>query len=352
MLRALRDVGHEVTVMGPLPSVSYFTLRTLNKAIKKTSGYFLDPSHAWRSAKEFSRAAERRAKGQRLDWIFAPASSSAFVCAEFDCPVIYYTDATFKLLVDSYPAYSKMLRSSIKAGNAIERAALQRARYSLVPSRWAAASALTDYQTPEDRVGIIPMGANLVSPPSREQALNERDDAVFHMLFIGVWWERKGGSIALETLKELRRRGIPAVLTVCGCNPPEKASDVQTYSFLDKSNPTDTQLLHSLFLRSHVFILPTRADASPMVLSEAAAYGLPCLSTRVGGVPEIVLDGETGNLFPLDAPVSDYADAAQRLWENKDLLRRQRSAARDRYEQYLQWSAWALTITSNYFKFK
>jgi len=61
---------------------------------------------------------------------------------------------------------------------------------------------------------------------------------------------------------------------------------------------------------SDLVLLPTRIEALPTVLLEAAACGVPAVATRVGGVPEVVDDGVTGLLFP--APEPGHASEAVR----------------------------------------
>ncbi|MBK7946173.1 MAG: glycosyltransferase family 4 protein [Flavobacteriales bacterium] len=72
---------------------------------------------------------------------------------------------------------------------------------------------------------------------------------------------------------------------------------------------------------------------------EAAAYGLPVLATRTGGVPTVVEEGRTGLLFPLDAEGQQYADAIQGLLADSARLTAMRRAARGRFEHVLNWEA-------------
>jgi glycosyltransferase involved in cell wall biosynthesis len=60
--------------------------------------------------------------------------------------------------------------------------------------------------------------------------------------------------------------------------------------------PNSAELI-SLFQQADIFCLPTKGDCLPMVLAEAGAAGLPIISTRVGGIPEIVREGENGYLI-------------------------------------------------------
>ena len=69
---------------------------------------------------------------------------------------------------------------------------------------------------------------------------------------------------------------------------------------------------------SDIFVLPSRTEAFPNALLEAMAAGLPCVATRVGGIPEIISDGRTGLMVRVDDPV-DLADALCRLMSDAPL---------------------------------
>jgi len=80
-----------------------------------------------------------------------------------------------------------------------------------------------------------------------------------------------------------------------------------------------------------IFVLPSRSEGLGLVLLEAMAAGRPVVATRVGGIPEVVVDGETGLLVPPDDP-SALAAAVLRLLRDPDLALRMGEAGRRRVE--------------------
>lgn len=70
-----------------------------------------------------------------------------------------------------------------------------------------------------------------------------------------------------------------------------------------------------------VFALPSRGDNLPVSILEAMSVGLPVVATRVGGIPELVADGETGFLVDADDPAG-LAQVLDRLAADPDERRR------------------------------
>jgi alpha-maltose-1-phosphate synthase len=106
--------------------------------------------------------------------------------------------------------------------------------------------------------------------------------------------------------------------------------------------PTDPALLE-LFRRADVFCLPTRGDAVPLSVVEAMACGAAVVASDVGGVPEVVADGETGLLVHYDggdpgAFEAALADGVNRLVRDPELARRLGAAGRRRAIEHFSWS--------------
>ncbi len=86
--------------------------------------------------------------------------------------------------------------------------------------------------------------------------------------------------------------------------------------------------VRSILSLTDVFVLPSLSEASPVALMEAAFVGVPSVATRVGGVPEIVKDGETGLLVaPADA--IGLASGIVELLGNPELRLRMGAAAEE-----------------------
>jgi glycosyltransferase involved in cell wall biosynthesis len=81
-----------------------------------------------------------------------------------------------------------------------------------------------------------------------------------------------------------------------------------------------------------IFVLPSLSEALSNALMEAMACGCAAVASRVGGNPELVLDGTTGLLFPA-GDASQLADRLQRLIDDQDLRARLSTAASERVRQ-------------------
>jgi len=87
-----------------------------------------------------------------------------------------------------------------------------------------------------------------------------------------------------------------------------------------------------VYKAADIFALASRGDAFGLALAEAGHFGLPAVSTRVGGIPEVVLHGQTGLLTPAD-DVAAFTSALAQLIDDPALRSRIGAAAAKRVEE-------------------
>ncbi len=345
MARALERHCGEVSLIGPIKPFSWNLRKAVHRGIMAATGR--NYPYAVPLIGKLGRLAGRRLSKGTYNVVFAPSSSALIARLSTQVPIVYLSDATVKIMVNYYPEFTNLSPSYLRALDDIERAAIRNSRELIYPSWWAARSAILHYGADPGKVHIVPFGANIESAPPREAALRPLSRDRCRLLFVGVDWQRKGGEIAVQTLLSLERMGVPTELTIVGCKPPNdfRHPGLRVIPFIDKNEPQGRTQLHELWSKSDFFLLPTRAECFSIALCEASAFGLPILSTHTGGLPELVLNGVNGYLFPLEAGGDEYAHRVHDLWQNRDAYQALRASSRNQFESRLNWDAWGEQVS-------
>src|SRR5581483_40578 len=108
--------------------------------------------------------------------------------------------------------------------------------------------------------------------------------------------------------------------------PPEIAERVH---FCGSLSAAEKNYLYS---QCDVFVAPSRYESFGLIFLEAMRYGKPAIGTQVGGIPEIVQDGKTGLLVPVES-ATDLADAMLTLGKDAKLRARLGAAGLKRFEE-------------------
>lgn len=148
----------------------------------------------------------------------------------------------------------------------------------------------------------------------------------------------KGHDILLAALKILVQRGEDVHLEIAGAAGTKQAQYAADLKKLVKElhleeNVTflgscSEEQVREALIHSHVFALASRSEGLGMVYLEALSCAVPTIGTNVGGVPEVIRDGETGLLTPPNDPTA-LADAIQKIGREGDLALRLSKAGRD-----------------------
>ncbi|MGA9754007.1 MAG: glycosyltransferase family 4 protein, partial [Desulfobaccales bacterium] len=159
------------------------------------------------------------------------------------------------------------------------------------------------------------------------------------IIAVGRLVETKGFHVLVEACARLRDQGLACRCLIIG-DGPEAGRLRHLVNALGVSDRVilkgklQPAALMPYFRRADVLAMPScvrnqDADGLPNVLTEAMAMEIPVVATRVSGIPELVVDGETGLLIaPDDAPA--LAEALARVLRDQNMARRLARAGRDR----------------------
>jgi colanic acid/amylovoran biosynthesis glycosyltransferase len=154
-----------------------------------------------------------------------------------------------------------------------------------------------------------------------EQFTNSTDEDRRHaeptILCLGRLVPEKGQAILLQAVSLLARRGQEANVIVAGEGPSRPAlermaEELGISSRVAFLGAVGQDEIHDFYARAWVFCLPSFAEGIPVTLMEAMAMELPVVSTRIAGIPELIVDGRTGFLVAPGRP-DELADVLQQL---------------------------------------
>ena len=210
-------------------------------------------------------------------------------------------------------------------------------RCVVVPSRWLAEQVAARYGIAARRVRAIPYGIGEAWFEARLPA-GPRTPGPLRIALVNM----KGVDVALRAFAKLRT-GHAATLELYGAHPEiprwrALAAELGIGEHVAFCGFVPNTELPRRIAGADLLLHPTAKEGFGQVLGEAAALGLPAVTSRVGAVPEVVEDGGTGLLCAPD-DVDSFARALGELAANAELRARLGSAARARAEQRWRWSA-------------
>lgn len=342
--RSLSAAGFQLQYICPLKG-RFNTLYRIKGRVLRMMGYGYSRDGEWGFLKAYAREAAERLKEAPGKILFS-CGKPQLVFLESELPTLFFDDASMPAIVKTHPGHTNFFPPIMRRLHEAERRVLEKCRYACYASEWAAEAALRCYGSKfERKVRIIPFGANMEVPrraASVEKLIATRERRKCNLLFVGRYWEEKGGPIAFAVAEELHRRGVNVCLDVVGGRPPGPAPDwVKVHGFISKKTEQGQAELDRLFRAAHFLIVPTRFEAYGLVYVEASSYGVPSLASATGGVTTIVRNGANGQCFPLDACASEYANYAEALLKNPTAYDALARSSFQEYEQRLSWNKWS-----------
>jgi glycosyltransferase involved in cell wall biosynthesis len=213
---------------------------------------------------------------------------------------------------------------------------------------------LAESRIPGSQVQILPGGVDVAyfAKPGRSRAELGLEHGVFYLLTACRLVEKKGLSVLLTALANLRPLPFPVKLLIAGDGRDRRQLEseieaqglhqqVRMLGYVSQEALRDYLHAADLFVLSSREVLDQRTglrDAETMgrVLCEAAAAGRPRLATRSGGIPSVVNHGVDGWLVPEACPHS-LAEAIHSLASTPELAAQLACRARERAGQEFDW---------------
>lgn len=142
--------------------------------------------------------------------------------------------------------------------------------------------------------------------------------------------KRAGDTV--EILARLRQEGLPVKLLLVGDGPDRvptehlarKLGVYEDVRFLGKQDPVE-----EILSIADVFLMPSGSETFGLAALEGMACGVPVVSSDIGGLPELVVDGEVGFLCPL-GDIDAFTERVRLLVTDDELQGRMAAAARAR----------------------
>ncbi|MBL4603775.1 MAG: glycosyltransferase family 4 protein [Emcibacteraceae bacterium] len=176
---------------------------------------------------------------------------------------------------------------------------------------------LKDIGMNEDKIRIVRCGVNLTLGENKK---NTRDE--IRICSLGRLVEKKGMPTLIEAVAILKKRGLAVKLSIAG-DGPEQSKITQKIKELDISDRVvmvgalENSQVASWMSEHDIFVLACQKDSNgdmdgiPVVLMEAMMLGVPVITTKISGIPELVIHGETGLLVTPES-AEELADAIEK----------------------------------------
>jgi glycosyltransferase involved in cell wall biosynthesis len=330
---SLRTWVDEIKIAGPFKSKLTLFERSLQKAynlLSKKRFIKFYPSYV----KYSNEAVQKIMDEFKPDIIFSKASIP-LVNVKLPVPYVYLSDSTIKWTKENWPQFSRL---GMEIMERWEGKVIKKATHIITFCEANANILKAYYHKPDEQITVHPI------PSALPQELSSFEDNPLSksnpvkLLLVGKEYQRKGVDIAIKAAQILNDQGIPTQLRIVGQDGDE-SENVKFMGLYSKNVPAELQAYIDNYRWAHFMIFPTRFDAAAIVPSEAAAFGVPTITNRVGGLGTTVEDGVSGIVLKKHSPAGAYAETVKDYLENPDAYQALRTSTFQRYQEKLNWYA-------------
>jgi glycogen synthase len=230
----------------------------------------------------------------------------------------------------------------------LERTGLRDCDHVIAVSEAIKKDLINIYGINDSRIAVIPNGIDVekYTPTHKPAVIEKYGIKRPYVLFVGRLSRQKGIFDLLRAARYLRKDAQIVLLTgkadtselVNELNNAIKSLRHAGKNILWVNRVVPEDELISLYSYARVFVCPSVYEPFGIINLEAMACGVPVVASRVGGIPEVVMDEVTGTLVPPGEP-KQLADAVNVLLDDEELARAMGKAGRERVERAFSWEA-------------
>jgi glycosyltransferase involved in cell wall biosynthesis len=173
------------------------------------------------------------------------------------------------------------------------------------------------------RLGVDPAQFSFRASPALPAASATSKSSRARLLCVGRLSSAKAQMLLVQACARLRDEGLDFSLTLVGDGPDRSriAQAVSSLALSDRIELTGSlnqQAVRAQLAQADIFVLPSLAEGIPVVLMEAMSSGVPCVSTPVNGIPELISHNQTG-LLATPGDLDSLATQLRRLIQTPNL---------------------------------
>lgn len=182
-----------------------------------------------------------------------------------------------------------------------------------------------------NKLEVAPLG---VDPEHFSPRIFRANPSPFTIVCVGRLVPAKGQSILIEAIEKLVKQEVNVHLHFVGDGPDRRTLENETakknlQAYIDFKGALNQAEILDIYKRSDLFVLPSFAEGIPVSLMEAMSMEIPCISTYVNGIPELIRNQIDGILV-IPADSQELATAILSLVNNPILREQMGKAGRQR----------------------
>ncbi len=266
------------------------------------------------------------------DWFFQLFNGESPFRKHSGIPYIYYLDITVALNRQFWRSWSTFSDRDFARLHQFEKHVFQQAVHLFPMSHLVRQSLIEDYDILPEKITVVGSSGNFKTPYTGEKTFGSK-----RLVFNGSDFHRKGGDIVLDAFKLVKKQIPEATLTLIGSTLDALEDGVENPGFLDAAQ------IEQMFLAADLLVAPARWDPFPGFVIEAMNYGVPCIVSANGGIPEI-MDNQTNGIVLEQLTPEALAQQVIELLNDPARLQLLSNNARQKVADQLNWNAIADTI--------